>query len=99
MTICLFWLGSDACRLRADLSHWHAVTKVTNPAGRLAGVILTHGKVLIGSFPGALLPDQRAGDTAPPVYMGNSFECYFPLKSNSGEKQINKQLFCIFFSQ
>lgn len=94
MTICLFWLGSDACKGRADLSHQHAVTKVINPAGRRAGVMLAHGKVLIGPFPGALLPDQRTSGTAPPSNSRNSFEHYLPLESN----RKNESLLCIFFA-
>lgn len=71
MTICLFWLGSDACKHRSDLSHWHAMTKVINPAGRLAGVMLAHRKLLIGPFPRAFLPDERAGGTAPMAKSGS----------------------------
>lgn len=71
MTICLFWLGSDACKHRSDLSHWHVTTKVIKPAGSLAGVRLAGGKVLRGPFPAALLSDQRGSRNAPPANLGN----------------------------
>jgi len=51
------------------------MTKVTNPAGRLVGVIPPHGKTLMHPSPGALLPHQGVGETAPPVNERNSSEC------------------------
>lgn len=97
MTICLFWLGSDACKHRADLSHWHAMTKVINPAGRLTGVMLAHRKVLIGPFPRAFLPDERAGGPVPPAKSGSTFACYLLLKSNRKRRKSVSYFF--FYSK
>jgi len=69
------------------------MTKVVNPAGRLAGVVLARGEVVRGSSPGALLPDRRAGGTAPPASSENSSECYFSLKSHGKKMKV----FCVVF--